>query len=145
MKISMRTDYGTRAVIDLAQHYGEGPIQSAEIAARQSIPEAYLEQLLTTLRRAGFVRSVRGPHGGHELARQPKDVTFGAIVEALEGPSAPLECLEEPSTCQVAARCAVRDVWAEVQDATKNILFSVTIQDLVERQAAREQRVMYYI
>lgn len=145
MKISMRTDYGARAMIDLARHYGEGPVQSADIAARQAIPEAYLEQLLTTLRKAGFVRSVRGPHGGHELARMPSEITFGHVVEALEGPFTPLDCLDEPSVCPVAPTCGMRDVWAEVQEATRTILSSLTIEDLVHRQSAREQRVMYYI
>ena len=76
VKLSMRSDYGARAVIDLARHYNRGPVQSADIAARQAIPEAYLEQLLTTLRKSGLIRSTRGPHGGHELARPPADIRF---------------------------------------------------------------------
>ena len=141
----MRTDYGSRAMIDLARHYGEGPIQSGDIAARQFIPEAYLEQLLTTLRKAGFVRSVRGPHGGHELARPPSEITFGQIVESLEGAISPMECLDDPSVCQVSATCGMRDVWAEVRAATRNVLNSTTIEDLVRRSTALEGRVMYYI
>ena len=76
MKLSMRSDYGVRAVIDLARRFGDGPVQSAEIAARESIPEAYLEQLLTSLRKAGLVRSSRGPRGGHELAREPSPADY---------------------------------------------------------------------
>ena len=74
MKVSMKGDYGVRALVELAHHYGEGQVQSAAIAARQSIPEPYLDQLLTTLRRAGFIRSVRGPQGGHALIRDPHDL-----------------------------------------------------------------------
>src|SRR5688572_23414336 len=85
----MRADYGARAIIDLAQHYGQGLTQTAEIAARQRIPESYLEQLLTTLRKAGLVRSVRGPAGGHELARSPANLTLGDIMDVLEGVSSP--------------------------------------------------------
>src|SRR5919202_6176591 len=96
VKLSMRSDYGVRAVIDLARRYGDGPVQSAEIAARESIPEAYLEQLLTSLRKAGLVRSSRGPRGGHELAREPNAVHVGEIIAALEGPLLSLDCLGEP-------------------------------------------------
>lgn len=145
MKLSMRSDYGARAIIDLARHFGEGPVQSAEIAERQAIPEAYLEQLLTTLRKAGLIRSVRGPHGGHELARHPSAMTFGEVIEALEGPFMPLDCLEDPSGCQISRTCGMRDVWFQVQEAASRALNSTTIEDLVERQKARESRVMYYI
>jgi Rrf2 family protein len=141
----MRTDYGSRAMIDLARHFGEGPVQSADIAARQLIPEAYLEQLLTTLRKAGFVRSVRGPHGGHELSRAPSEITFGQVVEALEGSFTPLDCIDEPNVCQVSATCGMRDVWAEVREATRSVLHRTTIEDLVRRGSALEERVMYYI
>lgn len=145
MKISMRTDYGARAIIDLARHYGEGPVQSADIADRQAIPEAYLEQLLTALRKAGFIRSVRGPHGGHEIARPPSEISFGQVVESLEGPLAPLDCLDEPSVCQISPTCGMREVWAEVLSGARQILYATSIEDLVHRQQAREQRVMYYI
>ena len=73
MKVSMKGDYGVRALVELAHHYGEGPVQSAAIASRQAIPEPYLDQLLTSLRRAGFIRSVRGPQGGHALIRDPHE------------------------------------------------------------------------
>ena len=72
MRLTMRSDYGAHAVIELALHYGHGPVQCAEIAARQKIPEAYLDQLLSSLRRVGIIKSLRGPHGGHELARDPR-------------------------------------------------------------------------
>jgi Rrf2 family protein len=141
----MRSDYGARAVIDLAQHFNQGPIQSADIAARQLIPEAYLEQLMTTLRKSGLIRSTRGPHGGHELARAPAEIRFADVVAALEGPLAPLDCLENASACGLARTCGMRDVWQEVVDSTRRILESITIEDLVERQLARESRAMYHI
>src|SRR6476620_9715851 len=86
VKLSMRSDYGARAIVDLARHYNQGPVQSAEIAGRQAIPEAYLEQLLTTLRKSGLIRSTRGPHGGHELARPPAEIRCADVINALEGP-----------------------------------------------------------
>ena len=145
MKLSMRSDYGARAVIDLARHYNRGPVQSADIAARQAIPEAYLEQLLTTLRKSGLIRSTRGPHGGHELARPPADIRFAEVIAALEGPLVPLDCLNDADACVVSPTCGMREIWQEVMASTRRILEATTIEDLVERQKARESRVMYYI
>ena len=85
MKLSIRSDYGARAIVDLARRYGEGPVQSAEIAAREAIPEAYLEQLLTSLRKPGLIRSSRGRRGRHELGRQPSTISFVGVSGALEG------------------------------------------------------------
>lgn len=141
----MRSDYGARAVIDLARHYGQGPIQSADIAARQSIPEAYLEQLMTALRKAGLIRSIRGPNGGHELARHPSELAFADVISALEGPLAPLDCLEDADACPVSPTCGMRDVWLDVMASARRILETTSIQDLVERQRARESRAMYHI
>jgi Rrf2 family protein len=141
----MRSDYGARAVIDLARHFNQGPIQSADIAARQSIPEAYLEQLLTALRKSGFIRSTRGPHGGHELAREPSQIRFADVITALEGPLVPLDCLDKPGSCSISPTCGMRGVWQEVMASAQKILEDTTIEDLVERQKARESRVMYYI
>jgi Rrf2 family protein len=141
----MRSDYGARAVIDLARHYNRGPVQSADIAARQAIPEAYLEQLLTTLRKSGLIRSTRGPHGGHELARPPAEIRFAEVIAALEGPLVPLDCLNDAAACVVSPTCGMREVWQDVMASTRRILEATTIEDLVERQKARESRVMYYI
>src|SRR5438093_7091522 len=109
----MRSDYGARALIYLAQRYGEGPVQSAEIAARQGLPEAYLEQLLTVLRRAGLIRSIRGPSGGHLLAHAPSEVRLGDVIAALDGPTPMLACIDEHG-CRVNPRCALADVWRDV-------------------------------
>jgi Rrf2 family protein len=145
VKLSMRSDYGVRAVIDLARRFGDGPVQSAEIAARESIPEAYLEQLLTSLRKAGLVRSSRGPRGGHELAREPGAIAVGEIIAALEGPLLSLDCLGEPDGDRASTPTVTRELWEAVASAANRILDSTTVAELVERQRSREQRVMYYI
>ena len=85
MKIPMKVDYGVRALVELAGHYGERPLQTAEIASRQAIPEAYLDQLLTTLHKFGLIRSRRGPQGGHTLAKDPMDIDLGMVMATLEG------------------------------------------------------------
>ena len=134
MRLTMRSDYGAHAVIELARRYGQGPVQCAEIAARQKIPEAYLDQLLSSLRRAGIVHSMRGPHGGHELARDPRELTLGDVVTALEGPVVPQEFVHGMGTDWLAA-CAVRDAWHAAAEASQRVLDTTTIQTLVEQQA----------
>lgn len=145
MKLSKRSDYGARALIDLARHYNKGPIQSADIASRQSIPEAYLEQLLTTLRKSGLIRSTRGPHGGHELALPPGEITFADVVVALEGPLVPVDHLYDGEPGSSSPTSGMRDVWQEVMVSASRILRDTTIEDIVERQKAREGRAMYHI
>jgi Rrf2 family protein len=134
----MRSDYGAHAVIELARRYGQGPVQCAEIAASQKIPEAFLDQLLSSLRRVGIVRSVRGPHGGHELARDPTQLTLGDVVTALEGPVVPHEFVHEPSSDAEGtdwwAACAVRNAWLAAAEASQRELDRTTIQDLLEQQ-----------
>lgn len=139
MKVSTKGDYGIRALIELAHRYGEArPTQSSEIAARQKVPESYLEQLLTTLRRAGFIRSVRGPQGGHALIRDPRELRVSEVIEALEGPIMPADCLDEGSGCAKSGGCAQRDMWAAVRDAILDVLGNTTIAELAERDRAAQ-------
>jgi len=134
----MRSDYGAHAVIELARRYGQGPVQCAEIAASQKIPEAYLDQLLSGLRRVGIVRSVRGPHGGHELARDPRQLTLGDVVTALEGPVVPHEFVHSPASDLDA--CAVRNAWLAAAQASQDVLDRTTIQELLEQQVTIRAR-----
>lgn len=134
MRVSTKGDYGVRALIELAHHYGQGPVQSAEIASRQEVPEPYLDQLLTTLKRAGFIRSVRGPQGGHALIRDPGEVRLSEVMVALEGSLAPIPCVEDTKGCTKSRGCVQRDVWEQVRDATREILDKVTIADLAQRE-----------
>ncbi len=139
MKISTRGEYGLRAMMELTRRYGEGYIQNSAIAASRSIPENYLYQLLITLRKAGLIRSRRGPQGGHMLARLPENINLAEAVIALEGPLAPVTCIEEDaiSDCAFCERCVIREVWREVTDATREILERTTFADLARQE--REQ------
>jgi len=132
----MKGDYGVRALVELAHRFGEGPVQSAVIANRQSIPEPYLDQLLTSLRRAGFIRSVRGPQGGHALIRDPHDLRLSEVIQALEGSLAPIACLDDPEGCRTTTTCCLKPVWQEIEAATIRVLESITIADIAERQRA---------
>ena len=145
MLVSMRGDYGVRALIDLAQHYGRGSVQSSDIAARQSIPEPYLDQLLTTLRKAGFIHSTRGPQGGHVLARDPEEITLGEVILALEGTVSPIACLDNGTSCRQRSRCAQREVWLKVREQTLDLLNGITIGALADKERAREAQGVYYI
>ena len=146
MKVSTKGDYGVRALVELAHHYGQGPVQSAEIASRQEVPEPYLDQLLTTLRRAGFIRSVRGPQGGHALIQEPADVRLSDVMVALEGSLAPIACVDDPDACTRTGGCIQREVWERVRDATQEILESVSIGDLAQKEREQEHNGgRYYI
>src|SRR3970040_1225116 len=132
MKGSMKGDYGVRALVELAHHFGEGPVQSAVIAGRQGIPEPYLDQLLTGLRRAGFIRSVRAPQGGHALIRDPRDLRLSEAIAALEGSLAPIACLDDPEGCRKSASCSLRPIWQEIEAGSLRMLESISIADGAE-------------
>ena len=145
MKVSMKVDYGVRALVDLASHHGDGPVQSAEIATRQAIPEAYLDQLLTTLHKSGFIRSRRGPQGGHTLAKDPRDIDLGTVVSSLDGNTPALDCLAEPNECSLSHTCSQRDIWRSVDEAVQDMLSATTVADLAYRQNQLAGRGMYQI
>lgn len=133
MKISTRTRYGLRAVLELAMGYGQGPLQLKAIAQHQDISVKYLEQIIAILKSGGFVRSVRGARGGYILAKSPNQVKLSDIFGCLEGPVNTVDCIENQSYCARAADCLARQVWTKVQNAINNILQSITLQDLVDR------------
>ena len=143
MKVPMKVDYGVRALVELAQRYGSGSVQTVEIAERQSIPEPYLDQLLATLGKFGFIRSRRG--GGHVLAKAPHEISLGMVMAGLEGTAAPLDCIDEPAECNLSRICAQREVWRSVEDAVQSVLNSTTIADLANRQERLQNRGMYHI
>jgi len=145
MRIPVRVDYGLRALLILADRYGQGLTPSSEIAAQQDIPEPYLDQLLNTLQKGGLVRSVRGPKGGHTLAREPEHITVAEAVAVLEGSASLVDCLDEEAACERASVCALREVWQEVEAAVRRVLGNVTLAELARRQAAHEEREVYHI
>lgn len=147
MKLSTRGRYGTRALLDLAMHYGEGPVQLKDIARRQQISVAYLEHLITPLIAGGILKSTRGSRGGVSLLRPPHEIKLSEVLQILEGSIAPVECVDSPDTCPRSGICAARDIWGELKKAMGNVLESTTLQDLVERQKrkAQPETTMYHI
>jgi Rrf2 family cysteine metabolism transcriptional repressor len=146
MRISSKGEYGLRALIDLAQRFGEGPIQSHDIHRRQGIDENYLNQILIVLRKAGLIESVRGPQGGHRLARPPAQITLLDAVVALEGPILPADGGRDgPPTSEPIDRELVREVWAGAREELEQYLGGITLDELCQRKRRRSGEVMYYI
>ncbi len=138
MKLSTKGRYGTRALLDMARHYGQGPLPLRDIAERQQIPLQYLERLMGPLTRGGLIHSVRGVKGGVWLARSPQEIKLSQVVEAMEGDIVPVSCVGDPDLCGRSGECATRDVWTEVQDAVHQVLEGITLADLMERQTTKE-------
>lgn len=141
MRVSSRADYGVRALFELAQRIGQGPVQSKEIAARQEIPEAYLHQVLGALNRAGLIKSTRGPLGGHELLHDPSDVTVYMILVALDG----IDQRTHPHPDGMGATDVVHNLWHDLQAQSELFLRSVTLQTLLDRELHRLNSAHYSI
>ena len=142
MNFTAKEDYGLRAVLDLAVHGHSGPVQTREIAARQRIPEQFLEQLLAALRRAEVVRSTRGAGGGYTLAAAPNQVTVGAVLRALSGPLVPTELVTgdgDGQTREIPEAVVVRGVWESLRAALRAVADKTTVQELLDRRAASLQ------
>ncbi len=148
MKVSTKGHYGVQAMLDLALRYGEGPISLKSIAERQALSEPYLEQLIATLRKAGLVKSMRGAQGGYVLAKEPQEIKIGDIIRVLEGPIAPVECVQgDNEQCGKYEVCVTKVVWQKVKTSIEEVLDSITLGDLC-KEAKRIQltnNYMYYI
>jgi len=147
MKVSTRGRYGTRLLLDLAQHLDSERVLLRDVAARQDISLLYLERLVAPLVAGGIVRTTRGPKGGISLAKAPGQIKLSEVILLLEGSTAPVECVNDPMVCDRSGICATRDIWDELKKKTDSILESVTIEDLVERQKQKikAKKPMYYI
>ena len=132
MRVSSRGEYGLRALYDLAEHFNQGPIPSADIAKRQNIPPNYLNQLLIVLRRSGLIQSDRGRRGGHRLARPPQKITLSEAVQVLDGSTAPVDCVDDATSCD--EHCAYCYVWREVKEVTDSVLGKKTLADVTHRR-----------
>ncbi len=132
MKLSTRTRYGMRAILELAENYGNGALRLKTIAKHQELSVKYLEQLMAILKSAGIVRSIRGPKGGYALAKSPSQVKVSECFVCLEGPVITTECVEDDSFCTRAEDCVTRQVWTQVQKAVMDVLNSMTLQTLAD-------------
>jgi len=135
MKLSTRTRYGLRAMVQLAAHEGDRPLGVSAIAAEQELSPKYLHSLMTSLKAAGLVRSVRGTRGGFLLKRDAGEISLDQVVQALEGSISLVDCVEQAGICGRAETCPPRDVWVGLATKLRQYLAEVSLQDLVSRQA----------
>ncbi len=138
MRLSRRSEYGLRALVDLVRHDGSSPVALAVLAHRNNLPTKFLEQIMATLKHAGIVRTTLGTHGGYQLAAQASGVSIGRIVRLLDGALAPLGCVSlryyEPCSCVDEATCPLRDAMIDVRDAMLEILDSESLAQLAARE-----------
>ena len=130
MKITTKGCYGLRAMIELASQDGGQPLSMEMISESRQISRKYLHALMTSLRSAGLVKSVRGPGGGYTLSRSPKLINIKEILLALEGPLAPSNCADEPSSCERSGGCPMIGLWNKINDVTEKLLEGVTLEDV---------------
>ena len=134
MRVSTRGRYALRLMLDLAMNNTGEPVRLKDVAKRQEISEKYLEQIISILNKAGFVKSVRGPAGGYSLKRKPEEYTVGMILRLTEGSLAPVACVEEGvENCPKAETCVTLTVWQQLNDAINQVVDNITLADLVER------------
>lgn len=148
MQISTKGRYGLRAMVDMAVHQTDGPLALRVIAERQGISESYLEQVFTNLRKNGLVRASRGSQGGYELSRPAAEISVDQIITALEGPIAPVFCVDKTNTgsCERQSICVTRSFWEELRDRINEFLSSTSLQDLADRaKNICPEEPMYFI
>ena len=135
MKISTKGRYALRLMMDLAETSEENPVSLRDVAARQGISEKYLEQIISVLNRAGYVKSIRGAQGGYLLRRAPEEYTVGMILRLTEGSLAPVTCVEDGDfPCERQENCVTVILWKKINDAINSVVDSITLQDLVDWQ-----------
>ncbi len=137
MKLTTKGRYAVTAMLDLALHYGDGPITLADIAQRQGISLSYLEQLFSRLRKRSLVSSVRGPGGGYSLGKSAKEIFVGEVISAVDENMDTTRC-HGAHNCQNNERCLTHDLWADLSDQIYNYLNNISLQDLMDRKAVRE-------
>ena len=131
MRISTKGRYAIKLMLDLATNDNGEPIRLKDVARRQEISEKYLEQIISSSKKAGYVKSLRGAQGGYMLAREPKAYTVGMILRLTEGSMKPVACLEdEPNQCSKAGECVTLRLWKMLDEAMESVLDKVTLQDL---------------
>ena len=134
MKISTKGRYALRLMLDLAIHNTGEPVRIKDIAARQEISDKYLEQIISSLNKAGYVKSIRGPQGGYRLTSAPGDYTVLSILEVTEGPLAPVACMDQtPNACARCASCLTLPVWQGLDRVMRDYLGSITLSSILER------------
>ncbi|MCL4454485.1 MAG: Rrf2 family transcriptional regulator [Deinococcus sp.] len=139
MWVSTKSQYGLRALVEIGLRAPDA-VPLKEVAEVQGISQHYLEQIASHLRRAGFIRSIRGAKGGYKLGRQPEKIFALEVVEALEGSLAPVTCLDDPESCWQTGSCSTETLWKKVDGAMRGVLGKTSLKDLVEERKLIESK-----
>lgn len=135
MKISTKGRYALRLMLDIALNDAKTPVRIKDIAERQQISDKYLEQIVSSLNKAGFVKSLRGPQGGYRLTKKPEEYTVGMILRLIEGSLAPVACLDDDiNNCTRADRCPTLILWEKLYDAISEVVDNITLADFISWQ-----------
>jgi Rrf2 family protein len=144
MLVSQKAQYALRAVFELARHYGKGWFKISDIAEAQAIPIRFLEVILSQVKQAGFIASRRGAEGGYMLMVSPKELTVGQVLNFIQGPVGPVECVTEEvhaaQKCPLYGGCAFLGLWERVQKAISDVYDHTTFQDLIDQDQARQHQ-----
>lgn len=143
--VTQKSQYALRALFELAKRWNAGFTRIEEVAKSQAIPQPFLEVVLNELKREGLVEAKRGPRGGYQLARPPRDITVAQVIVATQGPFLPVDCLRDPGSadCSFKGDCVFVSLWEEVQTAVMRIYEATTLQDLVDREEVRLSTTAY--
>jgi Rrf2 family transcriptional regulator, cysteine metabolism repressor len=145
MRLSTKCRYGMRAMIEIARHYGRGPLKRKDIARTQGISKAYLENILSALKAMGLIRTLRGKEGGFTLPHPPSSINLLDIFTALEGSLSAVDCVDDTEACAKSDKCLSRLVWKKLQQAQTDVLKSMTLDDVVNQDFAGKQAGSYCI
>jgi len=138
MKLSTRTRYGSRALVEIAAAYPDRAVCVREISEKQQISPKYLEQIIGSLKLAGIIRPIRGMHGGYTLTRPPDRINLRQVFDVLEGSIAPVQCVDNPNACPIRDECPTRSTWVEIKSAVADVLEKRTLQSLVTEWKSEE-------
>lgn len=142
MKLSTKARYGIKAMVDIALEYGKGRLSVNQLAERQGVSVAYLEQLVSALKKAGLVEATRGASGGYTLTRPPENISVGEVLRALEGTTAILDCVGTESVgCTNACSCSARPLWLKLQMRIDDVLNTTTIKDMADDYSVQLERI----
>lgn len=144
MKLSTRSRYGLRAMLDLAERFGDGPLMMNSMARNQELSPKYLHALLITLKSAGLIRSFRGAKGGYTLTRPPSKIKVSEVIHRLEGSLSIVDCVQDKTLCKRSDLCVTREVWDDLSKAFENVLENLTLEDLVLRRREKESAAQMY-
>jgi len=139
MQLTTRSRYGLRMLLDIALHSEDGPVRIQDIARRRNISVKYLEQIIRALKTAGFIRSKRGPKGGHLLALAPEEIRVGDVVRTLEARPELTECVSHPEICPIAEDCITRRIWSRATESLFRELDAIRLADLLEQSRKAER------